>query len=165
MRVVVYDALGDEIDLSPLIESHGQPERRFAVTRTPDSGFALTVHPWGGPLELHKYGYRQPSHDAPVIEDRQIGAVLVPAMAFDVAGNRLGRGKGYYDRLLARLATSPSQRPTSVMFIGMAGGVLADDLPHDDHDVAMTHLALTTGVYPAPVRSPMTDGVEMLSFA
>lgn len=139
LRIVVYQAMGTEIDLSSLVESHEKPEKRFAVTRTPGDGLVLTVHPWGCPQERHRYGYDQPRPDSPTIADEEIGAVLVPALAFDAGGARLGRGMGYYDRFLARLAPS-------CLRIGITGDYLADRLPVGKHDVAMTHLAFSDRV-------------------
>lgn len=138
-RVVLYQAMGSEVDLGELVAAHDDPERRFAVTRTPDDGLALTVHPWGGPQERHPYGYDQPTGGSPTIPDQEIGAVVVPALAFDATGARLGRGKGYYDRFLARL--SPS-----CLRIGITGDHLAEPLPVGPHDVAMTHLAFSDRV-------------------
>lgn len=144
-RVVVYDAMPSEVDLAPLIAATERPEDRYAVTRTPDEGYVLTVHPWGGPMEDHPYGYRQPTVDAPVVPDADIAVVLVPALAFDRAGTRLGRGKGYYDRFLGRL-------PAGVAFVGVTGGSIVDgELPSEPFDVAMTHLATGDGVFPVPI--------------
>ncbi len=140
-RVVVYQAMGDEVDLGSLVDSHPDPTRRYAVTRTPDAGLVLTVHPWGGPQERHPYGYDQPTADSPRVADDDIGAVLVPALAYDRAGSRLGRGKGYYDRFLARL-------PTSCLRVGITGDYLVDRLPTGPHDVPMTHLAFSDRVSP-----------------
>ncbi len=158
-RVVVYDALPEEVNLSEVMSSHPTPHSRFAVTRTPDEGYALTVHPFGGPMKRHRYGYMQPCADAPQIDDGDIGAVLVPALGFDRTGNRLGRGKGYYDRFLARLTSTNRLQPD---FLGIAGGHLVDKLPTDSHDVAMTHLVLPSGVWPVPVPGPALDGVALI---
>jgi 5-formyltetrahydrofolate cyclo-ligase len=58
----------------------------------------------------------------------QIDVVLVPGLAFDRFGNRLGRGKGYYDRFLRRLSDD-------VLTIGLALDVMVRELiPHDDND-------------------------------
>lgn len=144
--VVVYDALGDEVDLTALTATERQPGSRFAITRTPDSGHVLTIHPLGGPTELHRYGYRQPTADAPTVSDDDVAAVLCPGLVFDRQGNRLGRGAGYYDRFLARL-------PAGVAKVGVTADLVVDHLPSDPHDVAMTHLATSTGVEavnPAP---------------
>ncbi len=150
LSVVVYQAMGNEIDLTPLVEAHDDPTGRFAVTRTPDDGLVLTVHPWGSPQERHPYGYDQPRADSPRLADGEIGAVLVPALAFDVTGARLGRGKGYYDRFLARL--SPS-----CLRIGVTGDYVVERLPVGRHDVTMTHLAFSdrvSAVEPGPTGSP-----------
>ena len=58
----------------------------------------------------------------------QIDVVLVPGLAFDRFGNRLGRGRGYYDRFLRRL-------PANVLTIGLAfDGMIREQVFHDAHD-------------------------------
>ncbi len=136
LRVVIYQAMGGEVDLAPLVARHGDPESRYAITRTPDVELALTVHPWGVAQERHRYGYDQPRIDSPVVDDADIGAVLVPALAFDQRGGRLGRGKGYYDRFLSRL--SPA-----CLRVGITGDYVVEQLPVGEHDVTMTHLAFS----------------------
>ncbi len=64
--------------------------------------------------------------------------VLVPALAVDRAGVRLGRGAGFYDRSLAM--ADPAARLVAVV----RDDELVDSLPGEDHDVPMTH-ALTPG--------------------
>jgi 5-formyltetrahydrofolate cyclo-ligase len=88
-------------------------------------------------LERHRFGYRQPIAGSPILPDARISAVLVPALAFDQSGNRLGFGAGYYDRLLARLPHA--------LKIGIADFVVDAELPTESFDVAMTHLATTAG--------------------
>ncbi len=144
LRVVVYDAMAGEVDLGPLVDRHPDPAARFALTRTPSRGHELTVHPWGVPLEHHRYGYRQPAAGAVVAPDASIGAMLVPGLAFDRHGTRLGHGMGYYDRLLGRFSAE-------VLFIGITGGFVVEALPADRHDVAMTHLATAAGVHAVPL--------------
>ena len=137
--VVAYRALGDEVSLEPLLD---RPELGpFALTRTPERGLTLTLHPAGGRSETHRYGFAQPTADAPVIDDREVAVVLVPGLLFDRSGGRLGRGAGYYDRFLARLGPG-------VALVGVTGGLVVERLPTDEHDVAMTHLADSRGVRP-----------------
>jgi len=58
----------------------------------------------------------------------RIDVVLVPGLAFDRSGNRLGRGKGYYDRFLRRL-------PADVLTIGLAfDGMVREWIPHSEND-------------------------------
>ena len=62
-----------------------------------------------------------------------VPVILVPGLAFDAAGHRLGRGRGYYDRFLSSLFTSHFSLSTSI-------GVCFDfqkvpEVPTDEHDV------------------------------
>ncbi|MEL7156494.1 MAG: 5-formyltetrahydrofolate cyclo-ligase [Actinomycetota bacterium] len=149
--VVAYRAMADELDLGPLL---ARPDLGpFALTRTPASGRDLTVHRLDGPTERHRYGFDQPTADAPAVDDHEIGAVLVPGLAFDRSGRRLGRGAGYYDRFLARLAPN-------VPRIGITSGYLVAELPTDDHDVPMTHLSGAFGVAPVPLSPEWGDGPD-----
>ncbi len=135
--VVIYDALPDEIDPAGLIDVIGRD--RLAITRTPTQGLDLSMHPYDSPRETHPYGYEQPASDAPIVDDGDIAAVLVPGLAFDRRGVRLGRGKGYYDVTLARL--DPSCQRIGVI----AARQLVDRLPNDPHDVVMTGVCTSTG--------------------
>ena len=137
--IVGYRAMADELDLDPLLARRDLGS--FALTRTPAAGLVLTVHPFDGPSEHHPFGFEQPRADAPLVADDEIGAVLVPGLAFGRMGHRLGRGAGYYDRFLARLA------PT-VPRIGITAGYIVAELPTEDHDVIMTHLSGAFGVAP-----------------
>ena len=52
----------------------------------------------------NEYGIGEPSADAPRIATEDIDLILVPALAIDSRGQRIGYGEGYYDRLLPALA-------------------------------------------------------------
>ncbi len=69
--------------------------------------------------------------------------LLIPGLAFDEKGNRLGRGKGYYDRALAGLCSSVSAtagrdniQPLKIG-IALERQIAQHELPHDAHDIAM----------------------------
>jgi 5-formyltetrahydrofolate cyclo-ligase len=82
-------------------------------------------------FELNSYGIHEPiPAKSKKIEIQNIDMVLVPAIAFDRKCNRLGRGKGFYDRALERF---------SGLKIGIAAKeqILNEDLPRDEHDVTM----------------------------
>ena len=98
---------------------------------------------WGryvpGTLVAARYGLQEPP--PPWLPPEQIAMaelVLVPALAVDRAGVRLGRGGGFYDRSLALCAAG-----TSIIAVVRDDEVL-DELPHDPHDIRVTH-ALTPG--------------------
>ena len=158
--VVGYHAMGFELDLSPLMDRSDLGP--FAVTRTPDEGLDLTVHPHGTELERHRYGFDQPRASAPTVDDAAIDVVLVPGLAFDRSGARLGHGAGYYDRLLTRLLEArPDANPNPdgglelLAIVGITGGYIVAELPVESHDVPMTHLCGAFGVLPTPLADPI----------
>ena len=135
--ILFYRAMATELSLDRLADAVGW--QRFAVTRTPPNG-PLTLHPAIGAMEQHRYGFAQPTADAFELQPRHISLALVPGVAFDRHGTRLGHGVGYFDELLARL-------PEDCPRIGVAcRDVVFDQLPSEAHDVAMTHLATEDGV-------------------
>ena len=87
-------------------------------------------------LEQGPYDISQPvDKKTNRLDLEQIDLVVVPGLAFDKSNNRLGRGGGYYDRLLHRL---PARIPT----VGLAFDFqVLNSLPHlEKHDVALTHV-------------------------
>ncbi len=135
--VLVYLAMEDEIDLADLIDS--DLPVRWAATRTPERG-PLTIHEIDGPMEVHALGFTQPQADAPRIPSVEIDVALVPGLAFDLYGNRLGRGMGYFDQLLARLRAG-------IVRVGIVPSQLvADRIPKEEHDVPVQWLAAEEGV-------------------
>lgn len=133
--VVGFLAMGDEIDITPLIDRH--PEVRFALTRTAP-GVTLTVHDFHAPRETHPFGFLQPAASAPLIDPSQVDVVLVPGLAFGRDGRRLGRGAGYYDRFLARVDSETVGLTTSDR--------IRQGLPVEAHDVLMDWIATENGV-------------------
>lgn len=133
--LLAYMSLPDEPDVASL----GGPE--VLVTRTNEDG-TLTVHPFDSALERHPYGFQQPVGSARQIDPSRIDVALVPGLAFDEAGTRLGRGAGYYDELLARLRRD-------ALVVGVApDAAVVERLPREAHDVAMTHIVTESGVRP-----------------
>ncbi len=79
-------------------------------------------------LRFDARGLAEPKHDRPRFEAAAVSRVLVPGLAFDAAGHRLGRGAGFYDRTLAGL-------DDTVMTVGVAFDFqVVDKVPVDEHD-------------------------------
>lgn len=136
-NVATYLGFGSEPDLSALHDDGP----RFCAPRVRGEREALTLHELGGPLERHPMGMDEPSADAPRVAPRELDLILVPGLAFDRSGTRLGYGAGLYDRLLAELAPA-----TPRLGVGHPS-LLAEALPREPHDVPVTHLLLPDGVH------------------
>lgn len=100
----------------------------------------VKVTDWDSDLVEARFGLREPRPDLPVVSLEDLDAVLVPGLAFDRTGRRLGRGAGFYDRFLTRL-------PARVLTVGVAlEAQMLDSVPTDSHDVGVHWLATSLGV-------------------
>jgi len=109
-----------------------------ARTTADDSPVALQ---WGeyrpGQLVAARFGLLEPARPwRPATTLAEASVVLVPALAVDRAGVRLGRGRGFYDRTLVH------RDPRARLIAVIRDEELLDELPCEPHDVLMTH-ALT----------------------
>ena len=93
----------------------------------------------GDPLSAGPHEVREPSPEAPVVRPQ---VVLVPLLAFDKAGYRIGYGAGYYDRTLEALRAAGN-----LLAIGIAyAGQMVEDIPLADHDQPLDLIATDEGV-------------------
>lgn len=92
-------------------------------------------------MVVARFGILEPREDAPSIELAEIGAFLVPGVAFDrTSGARLGWGRGHYD---ATLSVVPA-----ALRIGLAFDMqLVDGIAHEPHDVAMNMIVTEVATY------------------
>jgi len=105
----------------------------------------LTFRRWrpGDPLVDGPHGTRAPGSGAAVLMPQ---VVIVPLLAFDRAGRRLGYGGGYYDRTLAFLRT---RGQNSVLAIGLAFSAQeTDELPEDAGDQRLDWIVTERGAWP-----------------
>ncbi len=106
----------------------------------------------GGPLPRRPGPVGIDQLDVPLLGPAAVAMadlVLVPALAVDPAGFRLGRGGGHYDRTLALHATLTDRRPPLIAVLHDVEVLPA--VPHDELDVPMTLLVTPTGGVRPPV--------------
>ncbi|MFC4637587.1 5-formyltetrahydrofolate cyclo-ligase [Deinococcus hohokamensis] len=136
-RVLAYRALPGEPDVSALAGEFELLTSRARFRPEPH----LTLHPWATATELSRFGALQPPADAPRVALETVDAALLPALAFDRRGVRLGYGGGFYDRLLPGFGG---------LIVGVVWSALVvPALPSEPHDVLADVLATETGVRPA----------------
>lgn len=125
-HLMLYHALPDEVDTQWLLSRWSETKQLYLpVVNGDDIVVARYDH---GPVRQGAYGIWEPA-DATAIDPSQLEWIVVPGVAFDRAMNRLGRGKGYYDRLLQQ---------TSARKIGICYGLqLLDEIPAEPHDIKM----------------------------
>ncbi|MCM1475125.1 MAG: 5-formyltetrahydrofolate cyclo-ligase [Muribaculaceae bacterium] len=125
-HILMYHSLPDELSTHKFLEKWAA-RKRFYLPRV--NGVNLEILPYDqSRLELGSFHIEEPQGDDLVDAD-DIELIIVPAVAFDRSGNRLGRGKGFYDRLL---------NTTKAAKIGVGYDFqLLDSLPIEPHDMPM----------------------------
>jgi 5-formyltetrahydrofolate cyclo-ligase len=112
-----FMALKSEINPLPLMQKLAGQGARLALPAIAGRGEPLILRAWepGAPLGRGQWGIREPTADAAEVEP---DILLVPLLAFDRAGHRIGYGAGYYDLTIARLRARKA-----VMAVGIAFAV------------------------------------------
>lgn len=101
--VLFYAAKGDEVLTRGMITRALSEGKRVALPVVREQDLILSeIRSFEGDLAPGKFGILEPKAVVPV-EPEKIEMAVVPGVAFDERGNRIGFGKGYYDRLLKRL--------------------------------------------------------------
>jgi len=129
LTVSAYVAVRGELGVLPL------PGVRLVLPRVTAGG--LVLHEAGGSLRPGQLGIPEPGPDAPVVDPAEVDVFLVPGLAFDRHGGRLGHGKGHYDRLLPRVRG----RRVGVCWADQ----VVDRVPVDPWDVPMDGLVTEAG--------------------
>lgn len=135
-----YWPIGSEFDIRESLNRLQDMGLGLLLPVVTRQGGVLEFRGWrpGQPLQDDLEGVPAPGSAAPADAPRTI---LLPLVAVDRAGYRLGYGGGYYDRTLAALRTAGPVTAIGVAF----GGQLVDRLPHGDHDQPLDALVTERG--------------------
>ncbi|WP_308555837.1 5-formyltetrahydrofolate cyclo-ligase [uncultured Porphyromonas sp.] len=138
--VALYCALPDEVDLTAILE-HYQSEKRLLIPRV--EGDDINFYTYQPESLITSEGYKILEPTAAVeeaVDPAEIELILVPGVAFDLHGGRMGRGKGYYDRFFARCPHALRAAVTSSLQI-------AEQIPLEPWDVAMHYIITDSRTY------------------
>lgn len=126
--VLLYHSLEDEVDTHAFIRKWSCEKRILLPVVTGDD---LELRIYTGPedMKIGTYGIEEPIGEI-FTDYASIDFIAVPGVAFDPQGNRLGRGKGYYDRLLPRI---PSACKAGICFPFQ----LVEEVPAESFDSCM----------------------------
>jgi len=136
--VAGYHPFRDEADPRGLMAALSARGHRLALPCIVAAHAALVFRAWNAGDSLHPntYGIAEPlAHAAEVVPD----AVLVPLLAFDASGHRLGYGGGYYDRTFERL---PRMRLIGIAYSGQE----MPAVPREAHDHRLDLIVTENGV-------------------
>ncbi len=136
--VLIYTALADEPDVFELWDNDKRiclP--RYRADRTYEAAYVESQTE----LTIGQFGIREPLPGADCVDPSAVDLVIVPGVAFDAAGVRLGRGRGFYDRWLQSLAAS---------YCGVGfDHQLVSEIPSEPHDVRMEAVVTPSGIFRA----------------
>ena len=129
--LLLYSALPDEVPTQALIDELAAQGKTVLLPRV-ISDTDMELRRYSGPADLQQgsFGIWEPTGELFTDYDT-IDVAVIPGMAFDNEGHRLGRGKGYYDRFLANL--SPTTYKIGLCFSWQR----VDHVPTDAHDIPM----------------------------
>jgi len=135
-----------EADLSSFIVRHLDEKKFYLPRASPDRSmtFLRIDKDWSSEQGNDELGIPAPGDTAGDFYDTNSGAstmILVPGLAFDHRGNRLGRGKGYYDRFLSRPGMARALK------VGVCWKLqIVNDVPTSPHDVPMDWIVTEEGI-------------------
>lgn len=129
--LLLYYPLPDEVDVRLLIKDAFESGKKVLLPVV--KGDELELHLYEGEASLKEgaFGIMEPT--GPLFAPEHYGEIelaIIPGMAFDSAGHRLGRGKGYYDRLL------PNLRDAKLIGVCFPFQFL-EEVPAEAHDISV----------------------------
>lgn len=141
--VLAYVSFGSELSTDAILQRTLAEGKSLVLPRVAKGVAQLQLHRVDALDQLVDgvWGIREPRHDAPAMRLEDIDFILVPGVAFDLAGFRIGYGGGYYDRLLA--AANPATVRLSVAFDCQLIGAVPNETHDERVDIIITNQQTT----------------------
>lgn len=141
----LYAAFRGEVATDRIAVAGAAAGKRLVLPRVAMNPPQLYLHEWNGDsstLMVSSLRVPEPGPSWPLVEPGEVDLVVVPGVAFDPAGWRLGYGAGYYDRTLPAIRAG---NPNAVL-VGLAYSFqVVSGLPVDPHDVPMDAVVTEAG--------------------
>ncbi len=143
-RIGLYLPLAEEIDTQPLLDAALRHRCALFVPRVTDyRRHRMQFLPYDSTLQRGRYGILEPRGGI-ARSARNLDVIFMPLVGFDADGNRVGMGKGYYDRALAFLQHRRTWRRP--LLVGLAFACQqVDALPARAHDIPLDHIVTEAG--------------------
>ncbi|MDH4619686.1 5-formyltetrahydrofolate cyclo-ligase [Brevibacillus sp. AY1] len=144
--IMAFHPFGEELDILPFVEEVRKRGGEIWLPLTISAERRLVPYRYDGPHMLKQgvYGIWEPDPAKAVVMDcSRLDAILVPGVAFDLRGGRMGYGAGYYDRFLDGL--SHSHRPF-LLGVGFSLQVV-DEVPLEPHDILLDGIVTEEGCF------------------
>ena len=149
--VFIFVSDPSEVETRGIIASALKDEKRVALPRCIDAAGTMEFYyldaalPFEAQTEIGAYGITEPKTFLEKVDTERFprGALfLMPALAFSRGGGRLGKGKGFYDRYLARIAHA------SPVLTGLCFSCqITDDVPSGVRDARVSHIVCEDGIF------------------
>lgn len=147
--ILFYAPLPKEVDIWPLVSEALAADKIVALPgfdAEENCYVAREIRELELDLDRGQFGIREPNKNCAVISLNHLDLVLVPGVGFDLMGRRLGRGKGFYDRLLVEI-------PGTKCGVGFDEQIV-EAIPTEPHDVHLNYILTPTrwAIIPAGAR-------------
>lgn len=155
--VALYLPIGSEIDPKPLMGKLAAAGAKLALPCVQDDGsMVYRAYKRGDMLEQRPFGLLEPNPEVPEVDPT---LVITPLLGFDRSGNRLGYGKGHYDRALTRLRDQGRVFVCGLAYFGQE----VEEVPAEPHDVPLDWVMTERGSIPLFMMRAMAENTPSVS--